>query len=150
MPARPSTTAARLATAIALSLAASGAAAEVVATKAWVRATVPGQQTTGAFVTLTSSEPARLVGVSSPAAKIAELHASEQSGGVMRMHAVDAIALPAGRTVELKPGGYHVMLIDLRHPVRAGDRVPLVFEVRDAKGRLNRVQVKADVRPLGR
>ncbi len=134
----------------ALAIVATNAAAEVVVTRAWVRGTVPGQQTTGAFVTLRSTEPAKLVGVSSPVAKIAELHASEQSGGVMRMHAVDAIALPAGRTVELKPGGFHVMLIDLRKPVRAGDRVPLVLEVQDAKRRLHRIPVQAEVRPLGR
>jgi copper(I)-binding protein len=131
-------------------LAASSAAAEVVATEAWVRGTVPGQHTTGAFVTLRASEAAKLVGVSSPAAKLAELHTSEPSGGVMRMHAVDAIALPAGQRVELKPGGYHVMLIDLKKQVRAGDRVPLSFEVEDAKGRRSRVQVSAEVRPLGR
>ena len=134
----------------ALFLTAASAAAEVVATDAWVRGTVPGQHTTGAFVTLRSSEPAKLVGVSSPVAKLAELHASEHSGGVMRMHAVDAIALPAGRTVELKPGGFHVMLIALRGPVRAGDRVPLVLEVQDATRRLRRVAVEAEVRPLGR
>lgn len=141
---------ARLVLAAIVGAAATTAAADVAATKAWVRGTVPGQQTTGAFVTLTSSEPAKLVGVSSPVAKIAELHASHQSGGVMRMHAVDAIALPAGKPVELRPGGYHVMLIDLHRPVRAGDRVPLVFEVRDAKGRIRRIDVNADVRPLGR
>ena len=141
---------ARVALAIVSLAAATGAAADVVATKAWVRGTVAGQQTTGAFVTLTSTETAKLVGVSSPVAKIAELHASQQSGGVMRMHAVDAIALPAGRAVELRPGGYHVMLIDLRRPVRAGDRVPLVFEVQDSRGRIRRINVNADVRPLGR
>ena len=135
---------------IALTMAATAAMADVVVTKAWVRGTVPGQQTTGAFVTLRSSEPAKLVGVSSPVAKLAELHASEHAGGVMRMHAVDAIALPAGKDVELKPGGYHVMLIDLRNPVRAGDRVPLLFEIQDAKGRVRRIEARADVRPLGR
>ncbi len=131
-------------------LTASSAAADVVATNAWVRGTVTGQHTTGAFATLRSSEPAKLVGVSSPAAKFAELHTSEHSGGVMRMHAVDGIALPAGRRVELMPGSYHVMLIDLRKPVRAGDRVPLFFEVEDAKGRRSRIEVSAEVRPLGR
>ena len=136
--------------AAALLVAATHAAADIVVTKAWVRGTVPGQQTTGAFLTLRSTEPAKLVGVSSPVAKIAELHTSEQSGGVMRMHAVDAIALPAGRTVELRPGGFHVMLIDLRRPVRAGDRVPLVLEVQDAKRRVRRLTVEAEVRPLGR
>ena len=141
---------ARLPIAALVIIAATNAAADVVVTRAWVRGTVPGQQTTGAFMTLRSTEPAKLVGVSSPVAEIAEMHTSEQSGGVMRMHAVDAIGLPAGKTVELRPGGFHVMLIDLRKPVRAGDRVPLVLEVQDAKRRLHRITVQADVRPLGR
>ena len=141
---------ARIAAAILAAAASAGALAEVSVTKAWVRGTVAGQQTTGAFLTLRSTEPAKLVGVSSPVAKIAELHTSGESGGVMRMHAVDAIALPAGKAVELKPGGFHVMLIDLRNAVRAGDRVPLVLEIEDAKGRIRRIDVKADVRPLGR
>ena len=142
---------ARIALAVAACfLTISSAAADVVATNAWVRGTVPGQHTTGAFVTLRSSEPAKLVGVSSPVAKLAELHASEHSGGVMRMHAVDAIALPAGKPVALKPGSYHVMLVDLRKPVRAGDHVPLSFEVEDRGGRRSRIEVSAEVRPLGR
>ena len=131
-------------------LAAANAAADVVATEAWVRGTVPGQRTTGAFATLRADAPSKLVGVSSPVAKFAELHTSEHAGGVMRMHAVEAIALPAGKSVELKPGGYHVMLIDLKKPVRAGERVPLAFEIEDANGRRSRVAVEAEVRPLGR
>jgi copper(I)-binding protein len=126
------------------------AAAAVTATDAWVRGTVPAQKTTGAFVTLESSGAAKVVGVRSPAAKTAEIHLSEQRGGVMHMHAVDALALPAGKRVELKPGGYHVMLMGLTRPLAAGEQVPLTFTIEDPQGRRTQLEVRAEVRPLGR
>jgi copper(I)-binding protein len=126
------------------------AAAAVTATDAWVRGTVPAQKTTGAFVTLESSDAAKVVGVRSPAAKTAEIHLSEQRGGVMHMHAVDALALPAGKRVELKPGGYHVMLMGLTRPLAAGEQVPLTFTIEDPQGRRTQLEVRAEVRPLGR
>ncbi len=126
------------------------AAAAVTATDAWVRGTVPAQTSTGAFVTLTSSEDAKVVSVATPAAKTAEIHRSEMSGAMMHMHAVDSVALPAGKRVELKPGGFHVMLVGLARPLAAGDVVPLTFTVEDASGRRTTIEVKAEVRPLGR
>jgi copper(I)-binding protein len=126
------------------------AAAAVTATHAWVRGTVPAQKTTGAFVTLESSAEAKVVGVRSPAAQTAEIHLSEQRGGVMHMHAVDALALPAGKRVELKPGGYHVMLMGLTRPLAAGEQVPLTFTIEDPQGRRTQLEVRAEVRPLGR
>jgi copper(I)-binding protein len=124
--------------------------AAVTATDAWVRGTVPAQRTTGAFVTLESSDAAKVVGVSSPAARSVEMHASQHRDGVMHMHPVEAVALPAGRRVEFKPGGYHVMLVDLTHPLAAGDRVPLVFTIEDGRGKRTRLEVSAEVRPLGK
>jgi hypothetical protein len=124
-------------------------AAAVTATGAWVRGTVPAQKTTGAFVTLESSDEAKVVGVQSPASQSAEIHASEHRGGVMHMHAVDSLPLPAGKRVEMKPGGFHVMLVGLTRPLGAGDKVPLTFTIEDAKGQRTRIEVSADVRPLG-
>lgn len=124
--------------------------AAVTARDAWVRGTVPAQKTTGAFLTLESSEDAKVVGVKSPAAKSAEIHASDMKDGVMRMHAVEALPLPAGRRVELTPGGHHVMLMGLARPLGEGDTVPLVFTVEDGKGRRTTLEVKAPVRPLGK
>ena len=126
------------------------AAAAVTATDAWVRGTVPAQKVTGAFLTLESSEDARVVGVSTPAAKTAEIHESGMDHGTMRMKAVDFVALPAGKRIELKPGGYHVMLVDLTRPLAAGDLVPLTFTVEDSRGKRSTFEVKAEVRPLGR
>jgi len=134
----------------ALAMAAGIAQASVTATDAWVRGTVPAQQTTGVFVTLQSSEESRLVAVTTPAARSAEIHASEQKQGVMHMHALDAIALPAGQRVELKPGGFHIMLVGLTRALGAGDTVPLTFTFEDLQGKRTRIEVRAQVRPLGR
>jgi copper(I)-binding protein len=124
-------------------------AAEVKATDAWVRATVPSQKSTGAFVTLTSSDDAKLVGAASPAAAAVELHTSRMEGGVMQMRAVEAIELPAGKAVELKPGAAHVMLMGLAKPATAGESFPLVFTVEDKRGKRTTLEVRAAVRPIG-
>ncbi len=124
------------------------AAAAVTAKDVWVRGTVPAQKTTGAFATLTSTEDAKLVAVKSPAARIVEIHTMTSSGGVMHMHAVDAVPLPAGKPVQLQ-GDYHVMLVDLVKPLKAGDKVPLSFVTEDRRGRRATLEVSADVRPLG-
>ena len=117
---------------------------------AWVRATVPNQSATGAFMQLTAPRPARLVEVRSPVAAQVEIHEMKMESNVMRMRAVDALDLPAGRTVALSPGGYHVMLTGLKGPVRVGDTVPITLVVEDAASRTRRtVEVSAPVRPLG-
>ncbi len=126
------------------------APAAVTATDAWVRGTVPAQKITGAFLSLQSSEDAKVVGVSSPAAKAAEIHESGMDHGTMHMKAVDFVTLPAGKRVELKPGGYHVMLVGLTRPLAAGDLVPLIFTVEDSRGKRSTLEVKAEVRALGR
>ncbi len=123
--------------------------AEVTVKDAWVRGTVPAQKTTGAFATITSSEPAKLVAVKSPAAKTVEIHESMSHGGMMHMQAVESVALPAGKAVTLAPGGYHVMLVGLAKPLKAGDKVPLTFVTEDAKGKRSTTAIEAEVRPLG-
>ncbi len=123
--------------------------AEVTAKDAWVRGTVPAQKITGAFMTLTSTEDARIVAARSPVAKKAEIHASMMMGGVNHMHAVDAIALPAGKPVELKPGGSHVMLMELTTQVLPGESVPIFFTIEGKDGKRTQVEVKAQVRALG-
>jgi periplasmic copper chaperone A len=126
------------------------ATAAVTATDAWVRGTVPAQKTTGAFVTLQSSVDTKLVSVATPVAKSAEIHESNMSDGTMRMKAVDFVALPAGKRIELKPGGYHVMLIGIAKPLGAGDSVPLILTLEDPSGKRSTLDVEAVVRPLGR
>ena len=115
---------------------------------AWVRSTVPSQHATGVFMRLTSANAGRLVGVESQAAKHVEIHEMAMQDNVMKMRQVPGIALPAGQAVELKPGGYHVMLIDLAGQISPGDHVALTLIVEDADKRQRRVPVDAVARPL--
>jgi copper(I)-binding protein len=117
----------------------------VEVTDAWVRTTVQGQAGTGAFMKLTSKDGARLVGVSTPAASVAEVHEMKMEGDVMRMRAVPVLELPAGKTVELKPGGYHLMLMDLKAALPKDTTVPLTLVFKDAKGVESRLQLKVPV-----
>jgi copper(I)-binding protein len=122
--------------------------AEVTAKDAWVRATVPSQTTTGAFMTLTSTADARVLSASSPIAKSVEIHESMIMGGTAHMHEVEAVALPAGKPVQLKPGGHHVMLMGVAKPLKAGDSVPITLTIEEG-GKRTRLEVKAEVRPIG-
>jgi copper(I)-binding protein len=96
---------------------------------AWVRAPAPGQNVAGAYMELTSGTHALLIEVASPVAARAELHATTMDGGVMRMRQVDSIELRPARTVKLAPGGLHVMLLDLKTPLKPGDKLPLTLTV---------------------
>jgi copper(I)-binding protein len=124
------------------------ALAQVAVAEAWVRGTVEGQRATGAFMKLTAPAATALVAAASPVAKIVEIHEMKMEGGVMKMNAVDRIALPAGQSVELKPGGYHVMLMALSAPLKEGDTVPITLTFQDAGGRKQALEVKATVKPL--
>ena len=112
---------------------------------AWVRAAVPGQSGTGAFMSITARDGAKLVGVSSPVAGVAEVHEMKMDNDVMRMRAVPALDLPAGKTGALKPGGYHVMLMELKQALPQGSTVPLTLILRDAKGQESKVELKLPV-----
>lgn len=101
---------------------------------AWARATVPGQSGTGAFMSLTAAQATRLVGVASPVAGVAELHEMKMVGDVMKMNAVAGLDLPAGQAVVLKPGSYHLMLMDLKRPLAKDSSIPLTLLFKDAKG----------------
>jgi copper(I)-binding protein len=137
-----------LAVVAAIALAHPAFAADVSVTGAWVRGTVPGQTTTGAFMQLRSPVDTALVAVTSPAAKIVEVHEMKMDGGMMKMRAVDRIAMPAGKTIDLNPGGYHVMLVGLVAPLKDGDSVPLRLTFEDKAGAKQTVDVKAVVKPL--
>jgi len=110
------------------------APAPVKVTDAWARVSVAGQSASGAFMRLQASEPLSLVGGRSPAAGHVEVHEMRMDGDVMRMRALSALQLPAGKSVELRPGGLHVMLMDLKAPLAAGSTVPLTLVFRDARG----------------
>lgn len=139
--------AALLAVAVPVTAAAQApAAAAVTVDGAWARPTVPGQKGTGAFMRLTAKEGMTLVGASSPAAGVTEVHEMKMEGNVMRMRAIDALELPAGQTVELKPGGYHVMLMDLKAALPKDTTVPITLVLRDARGAQQRLELSVPVR----
>ncbi|GGE69169.1 copper chaperone PCu(A)C [Massilia psychrophila] len=127
---------------------ASTAAAQITVTNPWIRATVLQQTASGAYLQVRSENNARLVAVNSPLAASVQLHKMEMNGQRMTMREVDAIELPAGATVNLASGGYHVMLSGLKRQLKEGDVVPLSLVVERKKGRLESIVVIAPVKPL--
>jgi hypothetical protein len=132
---------------IAAALLAGMAHAQSVDVKdAWVRTSVPGQKATGAFMKLTAKDGAKLVAASSPVAGVTEVHETKMEGDIMKMKAVaGGLDLPAGKTVELKPGGYHVMLMDLKAALPKDSTIPLTLVFKDAKGMESRLELKVPV-----
>jgi periplasmic copper chaperone A len=140
---RPALSVAALVLAMTVSLAAQ---AQVTVKDAWVRATVPQQKATGAFMQLQSVQDAKLLSAQSPVAGVVEVHEMSMDGGVMKMRAIPSLALPAGKAVELKPGGYHVMLMDLKGQVKDGDTVPVTLVVEGKDGKRQNIEIKASAR----
>ncbi|QQP94694.1 copper chaperone PCu(A)C [Lysobacter enzymogenes] len=134
--------------AAALLCAAPAASAQVKVEAPWVRATVAQQPATGAFMRLTAARELRLVDARSPAAEHVEVHEMAMQGQTMRMRQIAALALPKDRAVALAPGGYHLMLIGLKQPLRAGAKVSLTLVFEDAAGKRSEQDVQAEVRPL--
>ena len=134
--------------AAALACMAFNAWSQVTVSDAWVRGTVKGQTATGAFMSLKSGSDMVLKSAASPVAGTVEIHEMKMDGNVMRMKAVPQLEVPAGKTVELGPSGYHVMLMGLKKPLAKGDKVPLKlhFEGRDKKSQ--DVELQVEVRDL--
>ena len=119
--------------------------APVAVQGAWARTVLPGQAASAAYMTFSAREPLTLLGAQSTAAGIIEIHQMKMEGDVMKMRAVDTLDLPVGQPVELKPGGYHFMLMDLKAPFRAGSQVPMTLQFRDARGKPRELKVSLPV-----
>jgi copper(I)-binding protein len=135
--------------ALALAIAATPVLAQLRAievSNAWARATVPLQTTAGAYLDIRSRDAARLVGAVSPRADTTEIHHTVHEGGVVKMSPVKAIELPAGRTVRLAPGGYHIMLMGLRGQLKPGESMPLRLRIEGQQGRGQEIEVSVEVR----
>jgi copper(I)-binding protein len=130
-----------------LSIVSTSAFAQVQVQEPWSRATPPGAKVAGGFMTLRNqgSAPDRLVSASSPAAARVETHVTEKQGDVMRMREVKGYEIPAKGSFELKPGGAHLMLVDIKRPLKEGEKVPLVLRFEKA----GEVKVELEVRALG-
>jgi copper(I)-binding protein len=136
--------------AIALSLMALAfqASAQTKVDDAWVRATVPTQTASGAFMTVTADSDSKLLSVATPIAKDVQIHEMTMKNDVMSMGPVKFVELPAGKAVKLDPNGYHVMLMGLSAQLKEGETVPLTLTVENAKGEKETLEVKAPVRSL--
>ena len=134
--------------AVAASVFALSAQAQVTVSDAWVRATVAQQKATGAFMQIKSVKDARLLEVRSPVAGVVEIHKMEMADNVMKMRAIDTLDLPAGKVVELKPGSYHIMLLDLKAQVKDGDVVPVTLVVEGKDKKRETIEIKATAKPL--
>jgi copper(I)-binding protein len=132
-----------------LALSASAAnAADLDVKTPWVRGTVAGQKATGAFMELSSPAGATIVGASSPVAGVTEIHEMKMDGGTMKMRAIPRLDVPAGKPVSLAPGGYHVMLMDLKQQLKKGDTVPLTLQVENKDKKIETIELKVEVRDL--
>lgn len=132
----------------AMLLSASVYAADIQVEGAWARATAPGQDTAMVDLVITSAKVASLTGFSCPACKTAEMHSMTHDNGMMKMREVKSIELPAGRRVSLSESGYHLMLIGLKAPLKAGDSVPLTLNIKVGNKDVVKVEVVAEVKPL--
>lgn len=122
-------------------------AADLEVKDAWVRGTVPAQKATGAFMLLSSKSGAVVTGAASPAAGVTEIHEMRMDAGTMRMRPIARLEVPAGQPVELKPGAYHIMLMDLKQTLEAGQKLPITLQV-EAAGKVEKIEVQAEVRSL--
>ena len=129
-------------------IAAIAAHAEVTIKDAWVRATVPQQMATGAFFQIQSNIDTRVISVQTPAAGVAEIHEMKMENNVMKMRAIEHLDLAAGKAVEFKPGGYHLMLMDLKKQIKAGDVIPLTLIVEGKDKKRESIEIKLKARSL--
>ena len=121
-------------------LAVPALADDVKVTKAWTRATAPGQDSASVQMTITSRKDATLIGVASGSAQSAEIHSMVMEGGMMKMRPMDSLPLPAKTPVALGEDGNHMMLIGLRKPLQAGRKLPFALTVKFADGKTAVIQ----------
>lgn len=130
---------------VAVQVAQAQAPAPVSVEGPWVRATVQGQHSSGAFMTLVAREPVTLVRIATPVAGVAQVHEMKMDGDVMRMRAVDVLPIAPAQPLAFKPGGYHLMLQELKAPLRAGTSVPLTLTFRTAGGEERQLALQVPV-----
>ena len=123
-------------------------AGDLVISQAWTRATPGGAKTGGGFLTIENkgSAPDKLIGASADGAGKIEVHEMAMNNGVMTMRPLDkGLTIEPGKIVKLAPGGYHLMLMDLKAPLKQGDKLPITLEFEKA----GKVQVSLDVQAVG-
>ncbi|HEU4709184.1 MAG TPA: copper chaperone PCu(A)C [Methylophilaceae bacterium] len=137
----------KLAGILAFALIAACANADAVSiSDAWARPTHPGQKVGAAYMTLQSPQATTLVKVESPAAGTVEIHSMSMDNGVMKMRMLENLELPAGKAVKLAPGGYHLMLFDLKKPLQEGETVQFTLQLKDKDGKVREQQIQVPVK----
>lgn len=118
----------------------------VALSHAWARATAPGQAVGAAYMALKSVTNLTLVKVESPIADSVEIHKMAMKNGVMEMRMLETLELPAGKVVKLEPGGFHLMLFDLKKPLKAGENIPLMLSFKDKSGKTSMLKIELPVK----
>lgn len=118
-------------------------------TEAWARATVPGQPVAAAYMKINSPSHVTLVGIETDAAAQVQVHDMQMNDGVMQMRRHDQLDIPTGKTIELAPGGMHLMLLGLKKPLKAGSQITVKMTFVDAEKTKVISIVTVPVRPLG-
>lgn len=132
--------------ALVLSFACLPARAAIEVSDAWARATAPGQEVGAAYMNLKSDRKATLTGASSPIAGSVEIHEMSMNNGVMKMRMLETMPLPAGKVIKLAPGGFHLMLFDLKKPLAAGETIEIELSLKVAKGKASTQKVSLPVK----
>lgn len=122
---------------------------DIAVSNAWLRPTIEGQDATGAYLTITAGQALALVGATSPAAEIIEVHEMKMDGDVMRMRRAEKLNLEPGQPLALKPGGFHLMMMALPAPIPQGQAVDLVLNFEKPDGTKIDMPIKAKAQQLG-
>jgi periplasmic copper chaperone A len=112
---------------------------------AWARSTVTTQKASGVFMKLRADQNAKLVAAKSPVAGVVEVHEMKTVDGVMRMNAINSLELPKDKTVELGPGGYHIMLMDLKEQLKLGEQIDLTLVIEDINQKKSEMTIKVPI-----
>lgn len=114
--------------------------------QAWARASAPGQTVGAAYMHLQSSRDMTLIKVESPAADSVEIHSMTMNNGVMKMRMLESLPLKAGKLEKLEPGGFHLMLFDLKKPLKVGEKIDLTLQFKDAAGKNSELKISAPIK----
>jgi len=123
-------------------------AGDVTISDAWSRASAPGQKNGSIGLRITSTKDARLIAVSTPAAQYSEIHTMTMDNGIMKMRQLEDLPLPANTEVKLGPGGNHLMLFELKKPLKAGDKFPVTVTIQFADKSTEKITFKSEVRSM--
>lgn len=133
---------------VALLCSAQAWAGDVAVRGAWTRATAPGQEGAVMQFSISSKKEAQLLAISSAVAGAVEIHSMTHDNGVMKMHAIESLTLPAGKVVDLGANGNHVMLLNLKHPLKVGEKIPFTVTIQFADKHKVLVKAVAEVKSL--